>query len=83
MEVATKRLLYQQEKNTKVVLVPFCIWKCVPTAISGGVDISKVPRCHFCASMMVTEITSRIDVSNSQPPFISNSMNRGYINKKI
>ena len=62
-------------KNTRVVLVPFCIWKCVPTAISGGVDISKVPGCHFCDWMMVTKITSIIDVSNSQPPFISNSMN--------
>ena len=30
-------------KNTKKVLVPCCAWKCVPTAISGGVDISEVP----------------------------------------
>ena len=22
-------------------------WKCVPTAISGGVDISEVPGCHL------------------------------------
>ena len=34
-------------KNTGVVLVPCCIWKCAPTAISGGVDISKVPGCHL------------------------------------
>ena len=34
-------------KNTGVVLVPFCAWKCVPTAISGGVDISEVPGCHL------------------------------------
>ena len=28
-------------KNTRLVLVPCCTWKCVSTAISGGVDISK------------------------------------------
>ena len=28
-------------KNTGVVFVP-----CVPTAISGGVNISEVPGCH-------------------------------------
>ena len=22
-------------------------WKCIPTAISGGVDISEVPGCHL------------------------------------
>ena len=27
-------------KNIRVVLIPCCQWKCVPTAISGGVDIS-------------------------------------------
>ena len=34
-------------KNTRVVLVLCRTWKCVPTAISGGVDISKVPECHL------------------------------------
>ena len=34
-------------KNTGIVLVPCCTWKCVPTAIYRGVDISKVPGCHF------------------------------------
>ena len=34
-------------KNTRIVLVPCCAWKCVPTAISSGVDISKVPGCHL------------------------------------
>ena len=34
-------------KNTGVVLVPCCAWKCVPTAISGDVDISEVPGCHL------------------------------------
>ena len=27
--------------------MPFCTWKCVPAAISGGVDISEVPGCHL------------------------------------
>ena len=27
--------------------MPCCIWKCVPIAISGGVDISEVPGCHL------------------------------------
>ena len=38
-------------KNTGLVLVPCCTWKCVPTAISGVVNISKVPRCHFLQQM--------------------------------
>ena len=31
-------------KNTEVIC---CALKCVPTAISSGVDISEVPRCHL------------------------------------
>ena len=38
-------------KNTKIVLVPCRAWKCVPTAISGGVDISEVPGCHLLRQM--------------------------------
>ena len=34
-----------------VVLVPCCTWKCAPTAIFGGVDISEVPGCHFLQQM--------------------------------
>ena len=34
-------------KNTGIVLVPCCLCKCVPTAISGGVDIFKVPVCYL------------------------------------
>ena len=45
MEVASKRLLYQQVKIP--VLVACHRWKCVLVAISGGVDISKVPECHW------------------------------------
>ena len=26
-------------------------WKCIPTAISGGVDISEVPCCHLLWQM--------------------------------
>ena len=38
-------------KNTGVVLVPCRAWKCVPTAITSDVDISKVPGCHFLRQM--------------------------------
>ena len=31
-------------KNTGIALVPCHTWKCVPTAISGGVDISEIPN---------------------------------------
>ena len=34
-------------KNTGIVLVLCCAWKCVPTAISGDMDISEVPGCHL------------------------------------
>ena len=34
-------------KNTGIVLVPCCARNCVPAAISGGVDISKVTGCHL------------------------------------
>ena len=38
-------------KNTGVLLVLCCTWKCFPTAISGGVDISGVPGCHLLRQM--------------------------------
>ena len=38
-------------KNTGIVLVPCRTCKCVPTAISGGVDISEVPGCHLLQQM--------------------------------
>ena len=34
-------------KNTRIVLVPCCAWKCVPTAIYSGVDIFEIPGCHL------------------------------------
>ena len=38
-------------KNTRIVLVLCHTWKCVPTAISGSMDISKVPWCHLLQQM--------------------------------
>ena len=38
-------------KNTGVVLVPCGAWKCVPTAICSGVDISEVPGCQLLWQM--------------------------------
>ena len=52
-------------KNTGIVLVPYHTWKCVPIALSGGVDM--VPWMSFIVtdefSVRVTKITSRIGVS--------------------
>ena len=42
-------------KNTGIVLVPCSTWKSVPTAISGGVDISEVSGCH-----LLRQITSEL-----------------------
>ena len=36
--------------NTRI-LVPCLKWKCVPTTISGGVDISEVPGCYLLQQM--------------------------------
>ena len=49
MEVAPRG--FSISKNTGVVLVPCQTWNCVLTAISGGVDISKVPRCPLLRQM--------------------------------
>ena len=38
-------------ENTGIGFVPCCAWKCVPTPISGGVDISEVPGCHLLRQM--------------------------------
>ena len=38
-------------KNTGIVLVPCRAWKCVFTAISGGVDIFEVPGNHLLRQM--------------------------------
>ena len=34
-------------KNTGVVLLPCCAWKCLPTAISSGMDIYEIPEHHL------------------------------------
>ena len=34
-------------KNAGVVLVSYCAWNCIPTAIYGGADISEVAGCHL------------------------------------
>ena len=39
------------DKNTRIVLVPCRTWTYVPTAISGGVDISEVHECHLLQQM--------------------------------
>ena len=38
-------------ENNQVVLVSCHAWTCVPTAISGGEDISEVPRYHLLREM--------------------------------
>ena len=38
-------------ENTHSVLVPCCACQCVPKAISGGVDVSEFPGCHFLWQM--------------------------------
>ena len=38
-------------KNTGVVLVPCCAWKCALRAIFDNVDIAEVPRCHLLRHM--------------------------------
>ena len=38
-------------KNTRIVLVTCCTWKCVLTAISCGVDISEILGSHLLQQM--------------------------------
>ena len=38
-------------KDTEVISVPCRAWKCAPTVISGGLDISEVPQCHLLRKM--------------------------------
>ena len=38
-------------KYTRIILVACHTWKCVPTAISAGVDISEVPGHHLSRQM--------------------------------
>ena len=54
-------------KNNGVPLVPLHVWKCLPTAISGAVEISEVLECHLLRQMSsqlrVTTITLMIGAS--------------------
>ena len=34
-------------ENARVVLVLCCTWKCGPTTISSGMDISEFGECHL------------------------------------
>ena len=48
LKVTNKRLLHQKEKILGWIYcldvhgLPCCAWKCIPTSISGGMDIPKV-----------------------------------------
>ena len=61
-------------KNTGIVLVPCRAWKCVPTATSGGVDISVVPERHLLRQMSSHEGHKNYSkvwcLMNSQPTFL-------------
>ena len=48
LEVATKWLLHQV---LKILGVSYSACKCVPLAISGSVNVSKIPRCHLLRQM--------------------------------
>ena len=53
-------------KNTRLVSVSCCAWKCVPTVISSGVDIYAIPGCHLLQHeflVRVTKLTSWIGFS--------------------
>ena len=67
-------------KNNSIVLVPCPTRKCVLTAISGGVDISKVPQCHLLQQMS-SQLGSQKLPFCFQPIIIS--MNYGHIIKRI
>ena len=48
---STQQNFVSAHKNSRVVLVPYFAWKHVPTATSGGVDISEVPMCCLFLQM--------------------------------
>ena len=51
LENSNQVLSLSEGKNTGVVLVPCCAWKCAAKAISSGVDISEVPGSHLLQQM--------------------------------
>ena len=55
---------------TRIVLVPCRAWKCVPTTISGSVDISEVPGCHLLRQMSSQKLLQEL-VSYELTAYIS------------
>ena len=51
VEVQNQEVFLLAGKNTEIVLVLCPTWKCVSTAISGGIGISEVPGCHLLQQM--------------------------------
>ena len=78
-------------KNIRVVLVPFCAWRCVPTATFSGMGISEVPVCHLLWQMSSQWASQKLFkdrcLMNSHPTFLfltfSNLMNYGHIIKSM
>ena len=62
-------------KNTGIVALVSCHgWNCVPTVISGVVDISEVPGCHLLQQIVHSEGHKNCFtdwcIMNSQPTFL-------------
>ena len=55
VEVQNQEVFLLAGKNTEIVLVPCPTWKCVSTAISSGIDISEVLRCHLLQQRVLSE----------------------------
>ena len=79
-------------RTTRVILVPCHTWKCVPTAISGGVLRYLRSLCVICYDRWVFSVGCKNYFKdwcfmNSQPtfPFLTyfNSMIYGHIIKKM
>ena len=75
-------------KNTWVILVPLCKWKCVPTTISDAVDISEVPECNLLIQMSSEWRSQKLfqglmshELAAYLPVFIFNSLKWPYYQK--
>ena len=51
LESSNQQASLSAGKNTGIVSVPCRAWKCLPTPVSGDVDISKVSGCHLLWQM--------------------------------
>ena len=56
-------------KNTGIIWVPCCAWKCVPTAVSSGMDISEVLGCH-----LLRQISSQLESQKLLQGFVSHKL---------